>query len=47
MAAGRVGRRLIEMGIDVNLKNKNDMTPLHLAVNNNQVSAIQFAFSIY
>lgn len=38
-----IAKTLIKRGININAKNKNNLTPLHLACHNNQFEAILFA----
>lgn len=45
--ARKISKKLIEMKIDVNKKNKNDMTPLAVAIVNNQPSSVEFALKYY
>ena len=42
-----IARKMIQIGVNVNKKNKNDMSPLHLAAIHKQSSAIEFAFTEY
>ena len=41
----RLAQELIDAGIDVNIPNKNALTPLHLAFHFQQIEAIRFAIA--
>lgn len=39
----QITKALIKRGININAKNKSNMTPLHLACHNNQIEAVLYA----